>query len=193
MSIPLSKLGVNYTYGDYLKWPDEERWEIIAGVPYLMSPAPSVDHQRILMEISRQLATYLLDKNCKAFPAPFDVRLPENDESDADIQTVVQPDIVVICDKTKLDQRGYRGAPALIVEILSPSTSKKDLSEKYNLYERSGVKEYWVVFPLDQVLDVYLLDEEGKYLKAGSYEKGDRFKPSIFDDLEIDLSLVFRE
>jgi len=193
MSIPLDKLGVKYTYGDYLKWPDEESWEIIAGVPYLMSPAPSVDHQRISGEIFRQLATYLLDKNCKAFPAPFDVRFPSTDEKDEAIQTVVQPDIIVICDQSKLDKRGYRGAPALIVEILSPSTSKKDLSEKYDLYERSGVKEYWVVFPLDQVLDVYLLGEEGKYQKAGSYENDARVKPSIFDDLEIDLGLVFRE
>ena len=193
MSILSSKLGVKYTYGDYLKWPDEERWEIIDGVPYLMSPAPSVDHQKILGETFRQFANYLVGKKCDVFNAPFDVRLPAADEKDEDIQTVVQPDIVVICDKSKLDQRGYRGAPALIVEILSPSTSKKDLSEKYDLYERCGVKEYWVVFPLDKVLDVYLPDEEGKYRKADSYEKGDRVKPSIFDDLEIDLGLVFRE
>ena len=193
MSILSNKLGVKYTYGDYLKWPDEERWEIIDGVPYLMSPAPSVDHQKISGETFRQFANYLVGKKCDVFNAPFDVRLPAADEKDEDIQTVVQPDIVVICDKSKLDQRGYRGAPALIVEILSPSTSKKDLSEKYDLYERCEVKEYWVVFPLDKVLDVYLPDEEGKYRKAGSYEKEDRVKPSIFDDLEIDLGLVFRD
>lgn len=193
MSVPSNKLGVKYTYSDYLKWPTEERWELIDGVPYLMSPAPSVGHQSILMEISRQLATYLLNKNCRVFPAPFDVKLPVADEKDEDIQTVVQPDVVVICDKSKLDQRAYRGAPALVVEILSPSTTKKDLGEKYDLYERSGVKEYWVVFPLDQVLDVYLLDEEGKYQKHSTYEKDDVVKPSIFEDLEIDLSLVFRE
>lgn len=193
MSMSSIKPDIKYTYGDYLKWPDEERWEIIDGVPYSMSPAPSVDHQRISGDIFRQFANYLVGKKCDVFNAPFDVRIAITDEKDEDVQTVVQPDIVVICDKTKLDQRGYRGAPALVVEILSPSTSKKDLSEKYDLYERSGVKEYWVVFPLDKVLNVYLLDEEGKYQKAGSYEKDDWVKPSIFDDLEIDLSLVFRE
>lgn len=193
MSMPSSKLGEKYSYGDYLKWPDEDRWELIDGVPYLMSPAPSPSHQRISREILVPFARYLSDKTCEVFYAPFDVRLPVADESDEDIQTVVQPDVVVICDKSKLDKRGYRGAPALVVEILSPSTSKKDLNEKYNLYERSGVKEYWVVFPLDQVVHVYRLDEEGKYQKAVSYEKDARIKPSIFEDLEIDLNLVFRE
>lgn len=186
------KPDVKYSYGDYLKWPGEERWELIEGVPYGMAPAPSVEHQRISGEIFRQIANYLLDKDCKAFNAPFDVKLPESDEKDEDIQTVVQPDILVICDKSRLDKRGYRGAPELIVEILSQATAKKDLNEKYNLYERSGVKEYWVVFPLDQVLDVYLLDENSKYQKAGTYEKDARVRPSIFADLEIDLSLVFR-
>jgi len=192
MAISSSKPDIKYSYGDYLKWPDEERWELIEGVPYCMAPAPSVEHQIISGEIFRQLANYLFDKDCKVFNAPFDVILPENDEKDEDIQTVVQPDILVICDKSKLDKRGYRGAPALVVEILSQSTTKKDLNEKYNLYERSGVKEYWVVFPLDQVLDVYLLDENGKYQKAGTYANDARVKPSIFEDLEIDLSLVFR-
>nr|WP_054693980.1 Uma2 family endonuclease [Syntrophomonas palmitatica] len=191
MSAP--KPGRKYTYGDYLKWPGEERWEIIDGVPYMMSPAPSSEHQRILLEIASQLHLYLRGKSCMVFPAPFDVRLPRGDEKDEDIQTVVQPDIVVICDNSKLDRRGYRGAPAMVVEILSPQTTKKDLREKYDLYERSGIKEYWVVFPLDQVLDVYLLDEEGKYQKNRTYEKDARVKPSIFEDLEIDLGLVFRD
>jgi Uma2 family endonuclease len=192
MSVPSDKSDVKFTYADYLNWPGEERWELIGGVPYAMSPAPSADHQSILLEISRQLATYLLDKDCRAFPAPFDVRLAAGDEKDEDINNVVQPDIVIVCDKSKLDKRGYQGVPAMIVEIISPSTAKKDLGEKYDLYERYGVKEYWIVFPLDQVLDVYLLDETGKYQKAGSFEKGARVKPSIFKDLEIDLDLVFR-
>ncbi len=193
MSMPSSKLGVKYTYSDYLKWPEGERWELIDGVPYLMSPGPSIEHQGISGEIFRQFANYLFDKTCNVFTAPLDIRIPAADEKDEDINTVVQPDIVVLCDKGKLDKKGYRGAPVLVVEILSPSTTKKDLSEKYALYERSGVKEYWVVFPRDQVLDVYLLDEEGKYQKDASYEKDGRVKPSIFEDLEIDLNLVFRE
>jgi len=193
MTLPSKMPTAKHTYRDYLKWPDDERREIIDGVPFLMSPAPSVEHQYISGEIFRQFANYLLDKECRVFDAPFEVRLAAADEHDDDVTNVVQPDLVVICDKSRLDRKGYRGVPALIVEILSPASAKLDLNEKYNLYERSGVKEYWVVFPLDQILDVYLLDEQGKYKKSGSYEKGTLVKPSIFEDLQIDLNLVFRD
>ena len=192
IQVPSGKSVVKYTYKDYLNWPDEERWEIIDGVPYSMSPAPSVNHQRISREIGRQFANYLLDKTCEVFDAPFDVRLAVADEDDTNIQTVVQPDIVVLGNKSKLDERGYRGAPALIVELVSPATAKKDLNDKFNLDERSGVKEYWVVFPLDQVLDVYVLDEDGKYQKASTYQSSDQIKIGILPELEIGLSLVFQ-
>lgn len=115
-----------YTYGDYLTWPDEERWELIEGVPYDMTPAPSTNHQRILGELFRQISTFLLDRDCEVFIAPFDVRLPEGDEADEQIITVVQPDIAVICDPAKIDRRGCRKAPDFIIEILSPSTAAKD-------------------------------------------------------------------
>ncbi|MDD3270016.1 MAG: Uma2 family endonuclease [Syntrophomonadaceae bacterium] len=181
------------TYADYLNWPDEERWEIIDGVPYDMSPAPSTKHQTISMELGRQFANYLLDKDCQAIIAPFDVRIPAGDEKDEEIKTVVQPDIVVICDRSRLDKSGYRGAPGLIIEILSPATGKKDLQEKYRLYERSGVKEYWVVFPSEELLEVYQLidDNNLRYVKTGTYQSNDRISVGILPELEIDLSLVF--
>lgn len=126
--------------------------------------------------------------------SPFDVRIPIGDEKDEEIQTVVQPDIVVICDRSRLDKSGYRGAPGLIIEILSPSTGKKDLQEKYHLYERSRVKEYWVVFPNEELLEVYQLigDDNMRYVKAGTYQSNDRIEVGILPELEIDLSLVFQ-
>ena len=192
MNTPSERRKERYTYADYLQWPDGERWEIIDGVPYNMSPAPSTKHQTISLELGRQLANFLLDKECRAFIAPFDVRIPNGDETDEEIQTVVQPDIVVICDQSRLDERGYRGAPALVIEILSPTTGKKDLQEKYHLYERSGVKEYWVVFPREELVEVYQLGEYAKYAKSGTYQSNDRIKPGILPELEIDLSLIFK-
>ena len=124
-----------YTYEDYLLWSDEERWELIDGVPYNMTPAPSRVHQGISMELSRQIANHLAGKMCKIYAAPFDVRLPKSDEEEEQIETVVQPDLVVVCDGNKLDERGCKGAPDLIIEILSPYTAGKDMKIKRNLYE----------------------------------------------------------
>jgi len=189
----ISKPKKKYTYGDYLTWSGEESWELIDGVPFAMSPAPSRQHQKISGELLRQFANYLLDKPCEIYDAPFDVRIPQGDEKDEDIATVVQPDIVIVCDHNKLDERGCKGSPDLIIEILSHSTSKKDLHDKFILYERSGVIEYWVVFPADKGVDVYRQNEEQKYELAGRYQSPDRIKAGIFNDLEIDLGLVFRE
>ena len=116
-----------YTYGDYLSWPDEERWELIDGIPHSMSPAPSRVHQEISMELARQIANHLIGKNCRVYAAPFDVRLPKGGEKDEQIETVVQPDLVVVCDESKLDERGCKGPPDLIIEILSPHTAAKDM------------------------------------------------------------------
>lgn len=192
MNIPFEKRKETYTYGDYLQWTNEERWEIINGVPYLMSPAPSSEHQRISREIGRQFANYLLGKNCESFSAPFDVRLPQEDENEEEITNVVQPDLVVICDRSKIDQRGCKGIPDMIIEILSYSTAKKDLNEKFNLYERSGVKEYWVVFTGEKAVEVYQLSEDMRYERTGTYQSKDRIKVGILPELEIDLSLVFQ-
>ena len=136
-----------YTYGDYLTWCDEERWELIDGVPYNMTPAPSRAHQGISVELARQMANYLVGKTCRIYTAPFDVRLPKGEEKDERIKTVVQPDLLVVCDESKLDDRGCKGAPDLIVEILSPHTAVKDMKTKRDLYERVGVEEYWLIDP----------------------------------------------
>ncbi|MDD3024451.1 MAG: Uma2 family endonuclease [Syntrophomonadaceae bacterium] len=191
MNTPVPKPKEKYTYAEYLQWPDDERWEIINGEPFLMSPAPLTEHQIILRELVIQLGQFLRNKPYQVFPSPFDVRLPRGEENDNEINTVVQPDIVVVCDPTKIDKRGCKGVPDLIIEILSYSTAKKDLNEKFNLYEGVGVKEYWIVFPGEAVIEVYQLDENLKYSKTGSYQDNDHITLGILHELTIDLSLVF--
>jgi len=193
MAYPRRKEDKKYTYGDYLHWPDEERWEIIEGVAYNMSPAPSRRHQKVLIALLNEFYNYLKGKNCEVYGAPFDVRLPEGDEREEEIKTVVQPDIAVICDKSKLDDRGCKGSPDLIVEVISSSTASLDYIEKLALYEKHGVKEYWIVHPIDKVVMIYRLGDDGKYGRAEIYAKNDRVKVGIFEDLFIDLQEVFKE
>ena len=191
---PLARtLDERYTYGDYLTWDDDERWELIDGIPYNMSPAPRVRHQGILMELSRQFANYLVDKPYRLFAAPFDVRLPESDESDNQVETVVQPDLSVICDRTRLDEAGCRGAPDLIVEILSPGTAHKDLKVKFDRYERAGVREYWIVDPAEKTVMVFTRGADGRYGRPEVYGASDVAGASIFPDLRIALATVFAE
>ncbi|MDD2510876.1 MAG: Uma2 family endonuclease [Syntrophomonas sp.] len=192
MSMASPKPDKKYSYADYLQWPDEERWEIIDGVPYDMSPAPSTKHQAISMELGRQIANYLRDKECQVFAAPFDVRLPLNEEKNEEIFNIVQPDLSVICDPSKLDEQGCKGAPDLVIEIISPFTAKKELNEKFNLYERSGIPEYWVVFPKFNVVVVYSLDDEGRYQKSGEFTSDQLLSTKLFPGLEIKLEDVFR-
>ena len=145
-----------YSYADYLRWSFEERVELIKGKIFHMSPAPKRSHQEIAGDIFASMHAFLRGQICKIYQAPFDVRFPnESSSSDSQTFTVVQPDICVVCDHTKLDDAGCKGAPDLIVEILSPSTASKDLNEKYQLYEEHGVKEYWVVYQGEAVLEIY--------------------------------------
>ena len=181
------------TYGDYLTWDDGERWELIDGVPYNMTPAPRVVHQRILGELFIQFATWLKDKPCQIFLAPFDVRLPEADENDDLVETVVQPDLLVICDKGKLDKAGCRGAPDLVIEILSTWTAQKDLKVKFARYERAGVREYWIVDPAGKTVQIFTLGVDGRYGRPQVFVDGDQATVGIFPDLEINLSEVFAE
>ncbi|WP_248924822.1 Uma2 family endonuclease [Paenibacillus hamazuiensis] len=181
-----------FTYGDYLTWPDEIRCEIIDGVIYDMTPAPSTTHQRLLGSLFNRFFTCLDGKTCEVFAAPFDVRLPKPNEKDMETTTVVQPDIVVVCDPDKLDERGCKGAPDLIVEIISPSTSRIDLKIKLFLYERVGVKEYWIVFPNEKVVQVYQLDDNGKYSQFEVFGADDEVRVGIFEDLTIRLHNVFK-
>ncbi|MBI5604565.1 MAG: Uma2 family endonuclease [Deltaproteobacteria bacterium] len=191
MGVPAKNEEQRFTYGDYLNWSDDERWELIDGVAYNMTPAPSVQHQRITGELFRQLANYLQGKPCEVFIAPFDVRLPRREEKDEDIDTVVQPDILVICDPGKLDEKGCRGGPDLVVEVVSPSTVQKDLKIKLGLYERVGVKEYWIFHPSDETVMVFTLGQNGRYGRPEILTKEDRLKTSLFDELAIDLNLIF--
>lgn len=153
-----------HTYADYLAWPETVRYELVDGVAYLMVPAPVLDHQHIAGEVYYQLRRSLAGKPCRPFIAPVDVRLPKHDEADERVDTVVQPDVLVVCDPAKLDRRGVRGAPDFVVEVLSPATAGHDQVRKRRLYERSGVKEYWLVHPTDRLVIVYRLagDEYGK-------------------------------
>jgi Uma2 family endonuclease len=193
MALPVIKKGNGFTYGDYITWSDDERWELIDGYAYNMSPAPSRRHQQISRELEIAIGVFLADKPCEIYDAPFDVRLPESDEADEEIYTVVQPDIAVICDAKKLDDKGCRGAPDLIIEILSPATSAKDMKIKLALYERHGVKEYWVVHPTDNIVMVFKLDKKKMYGRPTVYTEADKIATPILKGLEIDLELVFKE
>ncbi|MDR0692797.1 MAG: Uma2 family endonuclease [Prevotellaceae bacterium] len=188
LSLDLNK---RYTYADYYTWWDNTRRELLDGLIKLMSPAPAAQHQEVLLKLSSELY-HLVKKNkgkCKVFSAPFDVRLPKNGErEDNRINTVVQPDICIVCDPAKIDRRGCLGAPDFIAEVQSLSTSKYDLTEKFALYEASGVREYWVVFPSDGV-KVFLLQPDGKYDEGTVYETG-TIPVHIFNGLEINLEEI---
>ena len=182
-----------FTYGDYNLWPESERWELIEGVAFDMSPAPSRQHQFILVELVSQVHGLLGEVPCEVYCAPFDVRFPDYiEQEDAEISTVVQPDLVVVCDKKKLDDKGCIGAPDLVVEILSPSTMSKDLHQKFTLYEKHGVKEYWVISPGDKVLFKYKLSAEGKYLEPEIYEESDVLNSDLIADFKIELKRVLK-
>ncbi len=183
-----------YSYADYLKWQFEERVELIKGKIFKMSPAPRTRHQEIHSNLFVDLGSYFRKKDCKIFSAPFDVRFPNNPtDSDAQTFTVVQPDICIVCDKSKLDVAGCKGAPDLIIEILSPSTSSKDLRNKYELYEEHGVKEYWVVYPGESVIEIFELSDSGKYTSKGKFLGNDIISTPLFPDLILKLEEVFIE
>lgn len=160
------KLSRPYTYADYQQWTEDERWELIDGVAYAMT-APLRIHQEVVFEVGGQIRDYLKSQSaaCKAYVAPFAVRLPKANQSDEQTDTVVEPDIIVVCDKTKLDRCGCRGAPNWVIEVLSASTALKDMNLKRDLYEKHSVKEYWIVQPEERWVMVYTLNEQGAYGK----------------------------
>ena len=148
----------HHTYGDYLTWPDDQRYELIDGVAYLMAPpAPSPTHQELVGELHYQARTALEGKRYRVYMAPFDIRLPRADEMDDQVDTVVQPDVFIVCDRRKIDGRGMRGAPDWIAEVLSPATASHDQIVKVPIYERAGVPEVWLIHPTDRVLSIYRL------------------------------------
>ena len=178
----------SYTYADYLTWQFDEKVEIIKGKIYKMSPAPANKHQSISSHLHTELGIFLKKQKCQ-LRAPFDVRL-NHTKNNQQITTVVQPDICVICDPEKLDERGCLGAPDFIIEILSPSTSYKDTHEKFNIYQESGVREYWIVDASNNLVDVFVLQNE-KYSLVGKFGKGDLVKVNTLPGLEIDLLDIF--
>jgi Uma2 family endonuclease len=186
ITMPLLKEKEHYTYADYLEWDENYRAEIINGEVYEMSP-PLTIHQRISMRLSVKFSTFLERKTCEVFAAPFGVRLfPEPDLSD---DTVLEPDLVVICDSSKIDERGCNGAPDLVIEILSPSTANKDLILKFNLYLEAAVREYWVIEPENRQVKVHLL-EKGHYVTA-TYGVSDVVPVTVLPGLTIDLKTIF--
>jgi len=177
-----------FTYADYKNWDLKpgERYELIHGEAYAMA-APNSPHQEILIELSTQFHTYLRKKPCKAYPAPYDVRLYyEEDESD---DTVVQPDLVVICDEKKRGYEGCRGAPDLVVEILSPSNTLKEMKRKFKLYQEAGVREYWVVDPEGKDITVHLFNEGAVISRI--FGSTGTAPVSILPGFEISLDEVF--
>jgi len=194
----LSQLDMNgrYSYADYLTWKLKERVELIKGKITKMSPAPRVNHQKVSWNISGIFFNYFKDKTCKAFSAPIDVSLYDKKKSvkqNQDVFTVVQPDLCVICDLEKLNEYGCMGAPDLIIEILSPGNSKKEMRTKYDLYEEAGVREYWVADPEHQTVHIFVMDETEHYKTAGIYVSDDVMTAQIFPDLHVDLAEVFAD
>src|SRR5258706_3679485 len=170
--------------------------ELIHGKIYKMSPAPTSIHQKVSGRLFLEIGNFLKGKKCQLFSAPFDVRLPLSPKknSDREITTVVQPDLCVVCDPSKIDERGCLGASDWIIEILSRYTSAKDLREKFEVYEEAGVKEYWVVHPQEQTLLTYTLDTNGKYIGIlKPCVRTDHVSPATLPGLVIDLTDIFSE
>lgn len=189
MPLPQEK---HYTYADYMTWDEQEHIELIDGAPVMMSP-PSRAHQEISGELFRQIANYLEGKKCRVYAAPFAVRLFEKPNDDASsVDTVVEPDLSVVCDRDKLDAKGCKGAPDLVIEILSPSSVRNDRLTKFNLYQRAGVREYWIVNPSEKSVQVFIL-EGGHYTAAALGSESDVLKVNVLDGCYIDLSRVFNE
>jgi len=196
VTIAIKRSELPFTYRDYVSWPDDERWELIDGVAYDMCAAPSRYHQDISMVLSRRIGDFFFGKPCRAYHAPFDVILPDEDEGLEDSVNVVQPDLVVICDERKLVRQGCLGPPDLVVEIISPYTSQKDQKEKFELYERAGVREYWIVHPGDRAVAAYVRGADGKFGIGKIFEWDDRKEgqtvdSSIFPELSIELRELF--
>jgi len=174
-----------FTYADYESWDDGNRYELIDGIAYMMS-APSTAHQSILMDLSRQFASFLKGKPCRVFAAPYDVCL--NGFGDED-DTVVQPDILIVCDEAKIDKKRCNGSPDMVIEILSPSTSKRDLFIKLEKYRNAGVCEYWIVDPDAETVNVHLIENE-RYI-VHSYKSDDMIAVTVLEGCIISLPDVF--
>ncbi len=189
----LSDLDLNgtYTYADYFKWKFEERVELIKGKIFKMSPAPSPSHQKLVFFIHVRLDSFLTGKPCQVFEAPFDVRLAQKTKNDQQVITVLQPDVCVICDPAKVDEKGCAGAPDIVVEVLSPGNNAKELKKKYEVYEESGVKEYWIVSPQNQWVRSYTLTD-GKFKESPFLVSGDTLESSVLPGFTLNITELFK-
>ena len=191
MNNPAPKIDTKYSYADYLTWNDDGRWEIIDGVAYSLA-SPSDIHQEILGELFAEFRNYLKGKKCRAYVAPFDVSLPsEKQDGNDKIYDVVQPDIIIVCDKEKISRKGCKGSPDIVIEILSPSTASKDCLRKRILYEKNKINQYWIIDPDEQEVYILKLAGHGMYGHPERYGKEDKIKVENFEGLEIDLKLIF--
>jgi Uma2 family endonuclease len=175
-----------YTHEDLERFPDQEIWELIEGIPCQLAP-PSVKHQEISGELFRQFSNYLLDKPCKVFAAPFGVYLPDTNKKN----NFIVPDLTIVCEKITGDK--YKGVPSLVIEIISPANDKPEFLKKFKLYQKLGIKEYWVIYPESKIVTIFRLNQNNKYELADYEDEARKFKVGIFEDLEIDFDLVFRK
>lgn len=199
MITDINQLDLNkrYTYADYLTWQFDEMVELIRGKIFRMSPAPNMEHQDLSGELYGRIWSFLREKPCKVFHAPFDVRLPlpPTQQTEGKVDTVVQPDLCVVCDLAKLDRRGCQGPPDWVIEILSPSTAHKDLHEKFDLYQHAGIPEYWIVFPYERSIAVYHRNDEGLYqpIQPQPFTAPGEVTSLTLPELTINLGELFAE
>lgn len=183
-------LSKQYSYSDYLSWQFSERVELIKGWVYKMSPAPNVKHQRISGRLFNKVFNFLNAEECQVFHAPFDVRLPivsKNNKQD----TVVQPDITIIFDDTKLDEQGCNGAPDIVMEILSPGNTRREMKEKFDLYQESKIPEYWLIHPSDETVIIYALNDNGEYIGSKPYLSGDTINSLALTGFTLEVASLF--
>ncbi|MFD1412973.1 Uma2 family endonuclease [Oceanobacillus jeddahense] len=173
-----------------MTWDEEESIQLIDGAIFNISPGPSRKHQQVLRELSAAFSVFLKGKECEVFFAPFDVRLFGQNKKDNEINNVVQPDLSIICDSEKLDDKGCNGSPDMIVEILSPASVKLDCWIKYRLYEEAGVKGYWIVDPVNESVEMHLLTD-GQYIFKGVFAKSDTISVETLSNLVLDLEQIF--
>lgn len=181
-----------YSYADYLTWKFQERVELFKGRIFKMAAAPSVKHQKVLGELYLEIGNFLRSQKsaCQVFIAPFDVRLPVSFKK-GQVSTVVQPDLCVICDDEILDKQGCNGSPDLVLEVLSPGNSNKEMQQKFDLYEEAEVKEYWLVHPVDETVIVYTLNENDEYIGSRIFSENDKVASKVIEGFKLDLSVIF--
>jgi Uma2 family endonuclease len=187
MAQALKKEEPFYTYYDYEGFTDDERYELIDGVAYAMAPAPTPAHQSISSYLHYALYDFLSDKPCDVFASPIDVRLDAKDEDDKSDGTVLQPDLIVVCDKKQIGEKAIIGAPALVIEILSPSNSLSEMDRKFEKYMESGVLEYWVVSPDEKSINLFMLQDR----KFASYRGSDELASQVLQGFTLKLDDLF--